>query len=147
MILAPATMAAEADPKMAAAKCLEEVKLDPESYRIGHTKARPQGSVWPPSALIRPCWYHLVDWTPLSGFVVEHDCTFLLHDRYKILCPAVVDRIVKADPDAGKTVAEGVLEEVKLDPESYRLGHTKACTHLSSSCRKQRSPFLNFIFT
>ena len=39
MILAPATMAAESDPKMAASKCLEEVKLDPESYRIGHTKA------------------------------------------------------------------------------------------------------------
>jgi len=38
MILAPATMAAESDPKVAAAKCLEEVKLDPESYRIGHTK-------------------------------------------------------------------------------------------------------------
>lgn len=40
MILAPATMAAESDPKMAASKCLEEVKLDPENYRIGHTKAR-----------------------------------------------------------------------------------------------------------
>lgn len=40
MILAPATMAAESDPKVAASKCLEEVKLDPESYRIGHTKAR-----------------------------------------------------------------------------------------------------------
>lgn len=38
MILAPAIMAAESDPKIAAAKCLEEVKLDPESYRIGHTK-------------------------------------------------------------------------------------------------------------
>lgn len=40
MILAPAIMAAESDPKIAAAKCLEEIKLDPESYRIGHTKAR-----------------------------------------------------------------------------------------------------------
>lgn len=39
MILAPATMAAESDPKTAAAKCLQEVQLDPESYRIGHTKA------------------------------------------------------------------------------------------------------------
>ncbi|XP_068914330.1 myosin heavy chain, muscle isoform X46 [Tenebrio molitor] len=38
MILAPATMAAEADPKEAARKCLEEVGLDPDSYRIGHTK-------------------------------------------------------------------------------------------------------------
>lgn len=39
MILAPAIMAAESDPKTAAAKCLLEVQLDPESYRIGHTKA------------------------------------------------------------------------------------------------------------
>lgn len=39
MILAPATMAAEKDPKEAARKCLEEVGLDSESYRIGHTKA------------------------------------------------------------------------------------------------------------
>lgn len=39
MILAPATMAAESDPKLSAAKCLEEIQLDPESYRIGHTKA------------------------------------------------------------------------------------------------------------
>lgn len=39
MILAPATMAAESDPKTSAAKCLQEIQLDPESYRIGHTKA------------------------------------------------------------------------------------------------------------
>lgn len=40
MILAPAIMTAEKDPKEAARKCLEAVELDPESYRIGHTKAR-----------------------------------------------------------------------------------------------------------
>ena len=39
MILAPAAMAAEADPKKAAARCFEEIGLDPDSYRIGHTKA------------------------------------------------------------------------------------------------------------
>ncbi|XP_069700204.1 myosin heavy chain, muscle isoform X10 [Periplaneta americana] len=38
MILAPATMQKESDPKIAASKCLEEVGLDPDSYRIGHTK-------------------------------------------------------------------------------------------------------------
>lgn len=38
MILAPATMAKEPNPKDAAAKCLKEIELDPESYRIGHTK-------------------------------------------------------------------------------------------------------------
>jgi len=39
MILAPAVMAAQSDPKIAAAKCFEEIGLDPDSYRIGHTKA------------------------------------------------------------------------------------------------------------
>lgn len=39
MILAPAAMAAQKEPKTAAAKCLEEAGLDPDSYRIGHTKA------------------------------------------------------------------------------------------------------------
>lgn len=40
MILAPAAMTAEKDPKKAAAKCFDSIGLDPESYRIGHTKAR-----------------------------------------------------------------------------------------------------------
>lgn len=40
MILAPAAMSAEKDPREAAKKCLEINELDPESYRIGHTKAR-----------------------------------------------------------------------------------------------------------
>ncbi|XP_017461556.1 PREDICTED: myosin heavy chain, muscle isoform X11 [Rhagoletis zephyria] len=38
MILAPAIMVAEKQPKNAAAKCLEAVGLDPDMYRIGHTK-------------------------------------------------------------------------------------------------------------
>jgi hypothetical protein len=33
-------MEKEEDPKIAAAKCFEEIGLDPDSYRIGHTKAR-----------------------------------------------------------------------------------------------------------
>lgn len=39
MILNPQAMQAEKDPKKAAAKCFESIQLDPESYRIGHTKA------------------------------------------------------------------------------------------------------------
>lgn len=39
MILAPAAMAAQKEPKNGAAKCFEEIGLDPDSYRIGHTKA------------------------------------------------------------------------------------------------------------
>ncbi|KAF4514052.1 UNVERIFIED_CONTAM: hypothetical protein B566_EDAN018756 [Ephemera danica] len=38
MILAPAIMQAESEAKVAGAKCLEAVGLDPDSYRIGHTK-------------------------------------------------------------------------------------------------------------
>lgn len=40
MILAPATMAREKEAKEAARKCLEEIQLDPDGYRVGHTKAR-----------------------------------------------------------------------------------------------------------
>lgn len=39
MILAPAAMTAEKDPKVSAAKCFDSIGLDPDSYRIGHTKA------------------------------------------------------------------------------------------------------------
>jgi hypothetical protein len=39
MILAPAIMTAETDPKKAAAKCFESIALDSDLYRIGHTKA------------------------------------------------------------------------------------------------------------
>lgn len=39
LILAPALMTAEKDPKIAAAKCFDSIGLDPDSYRIGHTKA------------------------------------------------------------------------------------------------------------
>ncbi|KXJ68998.1 hypothetical protein RP20_CCG000603 [Aedes albopictus] len=38
LILAPAAMQAEAEPKKAAEKCFEAIQLDPDSYRIGHTK-------------------------------------------------------------------------------------------------------------
>lgn len=37
-ILAPALMQAEKDPKKAAGGCLDSIKLDPELYRLGHTK-------------------------------------------------------------------------------------------------------------
>ncbi|KZS10824.1 Myosin heavy chain [Daphnia magna] len=40
MILAPNEMKSEPDDRKAAKLCLEKVALDPEWYRIGHTKAR-----------------------------------------------------------------------------------------------------------
>jgi myosin heavy chain 6/7 len=39
MILAPAAMQAEKDPKVSAQKCFDGCGLDPDNYRIGHTKA------------------------------------------------------------------------------------------------------------
>lgn len=33
-------MQAEKDPKKSAGACLESTKLDPDFYRLGHTKAR-----------------------------------------------------------------------------------------------------------
>ncbi|XP_076671818.1 myosin heavy chain isoform X16 [Andrena cerasifolii] len=41
--------------------------------------------------------------------------------RYKILAPAAVDKVA-SDP---KKAAEAVLEATGLDPDQYRLGHTK----------------------
>ncbi|XP_011506389.1 PREDICTED: myosin heavy chain, muscle isoform X17 [Ceratosolen solmsi marchali] len=38
MILAPAAMQAETDPKKSAAACFEAIQLDSDNYRIGHTK-------------------------------------------------------------------------------------------------------------
>lgn len=38
-ILAPQEMFHEKDPKKAAAACFNKIGLDPELYRIGHTKA------------------------------------------------------------------------------------------------------------
>lgn len=40
LILAPGPMQAEKDLKKGAGICLESVALDPEMYRLGHTKAR-----------------------------------------------------------------------------------------------------------
>lgn len=40
MIIAPQIMTNEKDQKKAAQKCFDSVGLDPDMYRIGHTKAR-----------------------------------------------------------------------------------------------------------
>lgn len=62
----------------------------------------------------------------------------LLHARYKILAPAETDRILAKDAENMKGVADAILDSVKLNPESFRLGHTKACTlSRAHTCRKQ----------
>ncbi|CAB3371323.1 Hypothetical predicted protein [Cloeon dipterum] len=98
MILAPAIMQAESDPKVAAAKCLESVELDPESYRIGHTKF----SLTPPCSEFHP---GLVACQPF---------------RYSILDPKKVKNV-----EEPKKIAELLLESAALDQELFRLGHTK----------------------
>lgn len=40
LILAPGPMQTEKDLKKGAQICMESVHLDPEMYRLGHTKAR-----------------------------------------------------------------------------------------------------------
>lgn len=49
MILAPNEMKAEPDERKAAKICLEKIALDPEWYRIGHTKARNNLNDFPPN--------------------------------------------------------------------------------------------------
>lgn len=46
MILAPNEMKSEPDERKASKLCLETIKLDPDWYRIGHTKAR---NLWAPT--------------------------------------------------------------------------------------------------
>ena len=48
----------------------------------------------------------------------------VFYARYKILAPQEAD---KAGDDM-KAVAQAILDAVNLDAESYRLGHTKACS-------------------
>lgn len=50
-------------------------------------------------------------------------CVFVIvYLRYKILNPAAVDK--EAD---GRKCADLILTSTPLDPDMYRLGHTKAC--------------------
>ncbi|KAH1016368.1 hypothetical protein HUJ04_007601 [Dendroctonus ponderosae] len=103
MILAPATMAAEKEAKEAARKCLEEIGLDPDSYRVGHTKAR----------LSCPCLKSHC----LVRFAAP--CT-MNYSPYKILNPSGASK----EPDT-KKCADIILQATGLDSELYRLGHTK----------------------
>ncbi|KAI5697733.1 hypothetical protein M8J75_014821 [Diaphorina citri] len=55
MILAPAIMQAEKDPKLAAEKCLKSIEeLEPDNYRIGHTKARKPPPLVIPYKILNP---------------------------------------------------------------------------------------------
>lgn len=54
-------------------------------------------------------------------------CPYLINS-YKILAPQAAEK--ESDP---KKVAQVILDATGLDPESYRLGHTKACHDTPSS--------------
>ncbi|CAH2096536.1 unnamed protein product [Euphydryas editha] len=103
MILAPAIMTAEKEPKEAARKCLEAIQLDPESYRI------------------EPKLHRLVFVFPFH-ICRHHYYLFrvLLERRYKILCPNLIK-----EPITPEKATEKILEHTGLDSESFRLGKTK----------------------
>lgn len=87
---------------------------------------------WPPPTLDFDPWLHCPG--PSTYWLIA----LLLHARYKILAPAETDRILAKDAENMKGVADAILDSVKLNPESFRLGHTKACTlGRAHFCRKQ----------
>ncbi|CAG9865468.1 unnamed protein product [Phyllotreta striolata] len=125
MILAPATMTREKDPKEAARKCLEEVGLDPDSYRVGHTKA--SGVFYPIYQRNRCPFYKILnpagvakESDPKKCAAVILDASGLDAELYKILAASAV----KPGQTPEKT-AQIILEHIQLDPEQYRLGKTK----------------------
>ena len=54
----------------------------------------------------------------------------VFYTRYKILAPTEAD---KAGEDM-KKVSQAILDAINLDGESYRMGHTKACSRSSPTC-------------
>lgn len=96
MLLAPAEMTAAKNQKDAAQKCFDAVKLDPDMYRIGHTKARYFTILFPVSIsvfVIRwlyHLWYlcrtflHFGSWT-------NHFCVDLSHEIF--VCTVFLIRI------------------------------------------------------
>lgn len=97
---------------------------------------------WPPPTLDFDPWLHCPG--PSTYWLIA----LLLHARYKILAPAETDRILAKDAENMKGVADAILDSVKLNPESFRLGHTKACTlGRAHFCRKQLTYIHNNINT
>jgi myosin heavy subunit len=60
----------------------------------------------------------------------------VFYTRYKILAPTEAE---KAGEDM-KKVCQTILDAVNLDAESYRLGHTKACSDSSPTCTSVLPP-------
>lgn len=81
LILAPTIMYAEKEPKNAAAKCFEEIGLDPDSYRIGHTKAR---KILFESFFSKP-FFPITDPT-LTTLLFKFTLSISLHDTIFLLC-------------------------------------------------------------
>lgn len=87
-------MTAEKDQKKSAQKCFDAVGLDPDSYRIGHTKARhlylilfPVISVIASHTTIDTRPYHRyfnTFNTNISVFSVKHYTTFCIHELWII---------------------------------------------------------------
>uniref|UniRef100_A0A336MJ45 CSON000536 protein n=1 Tax=Culicoides sonorensis TaxID=179676 RepID=A0A336MJ45_CULSO len=99
-ILAPKAMIEAKDPKSAAGACMDAVALDPELYRLGHTKAcvlRSQEVLW-------------------SLLGIDSIGRRIVSSSYKILAPKIMDEI--KDP---KKCCGACLESIPLDEEFYSI--------------------------
>lgn len=85
MILAPAIMTAEPDPKKAGAKCLESIQLDPDFYRIGHTRVNAK---YEPSIVkVHPC--HKVQESKVHTFrTQQHQVPSTINSQSPVNCYA-----------------------------------------------------------
>lgn len=98
LILAPTAMTNEKDPKISAKICFDSIGLDPELYRIGHTKASSntpiidldlftlldfvffEVSLWTPFDLpleLKTLWMPLSPFIQHRKFCDEHHLTFI----------------------------------------------------------------------
>ncbi|KYQ60220.1 Myosin heavy chain, muscle [Trachymyrmex zeteki] len=102
MILAPAAMAAQSEPKVAAAKCFEEIALDPDRYKI-----------LAPAAVDKAK-------EPKDAAAAILDSTGLDADTYKILCANAVQ-----EPCEPQKATQIILDSINLESDQYRMGHTK----------------------
>lgn len=93
MIIAPAIMTNEKDQKKAAQKCFDSVGLDPDFYRIGHTKASYytilQQILLPPFSLRLFCLSTLsLSVCPPLDFDVFLSCQMNICDTFTVFCPS-----------------------------------------------------------
>lgn len=119
--MAPQIIDEEPNAKIATQKCLETTTLDPDFYRIGHTKARLSFDFF--ERFNVSCSEFKKFQSRPNIFV---SCQLWLINvfrkfSYLILAPTAMTN--EKDP---KISAKICFDSIGLDPELYRIGHTKA---------------------